>query len=109
MAKVTYRPVNGGAKLYEQIQVMNLRNAHRAMADRILDRSMRNAPVLIGELRSDGRVEQLGDSALIVKFGDKRVPYARRRHFENRKNPQSLRYLEKAGNETVREGLEKFL
>lgn len=32
-----------------------------------------------------------------VSFGSPKVPYARRRHFENKKNPQTLGYLAKAG------------
>lgn len=107
--KVKYRQVNGGIKAYEKVQTANLRVAHRAMADRILERAQDNAPVLTGELKSDGRVEPCGDNTLIVMFGDKRVPYARLRHFENKRNPQKLLYLKRAGDETAKEGLEKFL
>ena len=62
------------------------------------------APVETGNLRNSGRVERITDGYK-VKFGGSSgssysVPYARLRHYKNRKNPQTLRYLERAGKQT---------
>jgi hypothetical protein len=43
-----------------------------------------------------------------VRFGSDKVPYARRRHFENNKNPQSKGYLAKAGESVARGAKEKY-
>lgn len=43
-----------------------------------------------------------------VKFGGGKVPYARRRHFENFKNPGSLGYLERAGESVARGDTAKY-
>lgn len=105
---VKIKPVNGGINTFLRVEQENLKNAQRAMGDAILGRSTMIAPKLTGALRSDGRVETK-DTSVEVVFGDKRVPYARRRHFENRKNPQTLHYLERAGDAVVKEGIGKFL
>lgn len=106
--KVKLTNVNGGINAYAAVQSENIRQAKRAMGDAILGRATMIAPKLTGALRSDGRVEMV-DTAVAVVFGDGRVPYARRRHFENRKNPQTLNYLEKAGQSVKKEGLQKWL
>jgi len=100
--------VNGGVKVFQAVQMENIKNAKRAMGDAILGRATMIAPKLTGALRSDGRVETV-DTAVIVSFGDGRVPYARRRHFENRKNPGTLNYLERAGQSAEKEGLKNWL
>lgn len=43
-----------------------------------------------------------------IKFGSSRVPYARKRHFENQKNPQTIGYLEKAGESVIRGNTAKY-
>lgn len=43
-----------------------------------------------------------------IKYGSPRVPYARIRHFENRKNPQTIGYLIKAGESVVRGDVGKY-
>lgn len=97
-------------KLFERIQRENWKNGLRAMGDRILMDAIALAPEDTGELKSDGRVEVISDTEVHVKFGDARVPYARRRHFENKKNPQTLRYLKRAGDNIVtKSGLKEFL
>ena len=69
------------------------------------------APVETGHLRASGRVERITDGYK-VKFGGSTgsfsVPYAKRRHFENRKNPQTLRYLERAGKQTEKNASKYF-
>ena len=66
------------------LEQVNLDNAVRQMANTILSDSRMLAPVLTGALRSDGNVKKEGMASYIVKYGDARVPYARRRHFENK-------------------------
>lgn len=60
------------------------------------------APVETGNLASSGRIEREGEAHYTVIFGGNRVPYARRRHYENKKNPGTLKYLERAGDSTAR-------
>ena len=80
------------------------------MGDRILMDAIALAPELNGELKSDGRVEVISDSEVHIKFGNARVPYARRRHFENKKNPHTKYYLKKAGDNVVTKlGFKEFL
>ena len=43
-----------------------------------------------------------------VKFGSSKVPYARRRHFENKNNPQTKGYLAKAGDSVARSDKSKY-
>lgn len=65
------------------------------------------APVLTGALRNSGSISPiLGGYA--IKFGSSRVPYARRRHFENRKNPQTLGYLARGAESVARGDLGKY-
>lgn len=89
-------------------QKANMAAAMEALSDSILLDARRTAPILTGALRSDGRVEKRGDT-YVVAFGDSRVPYARRRHYENRKNPQTLRYLERAGQTITSRGLGVYI
>lgn len=60
------------------------------------------APKLTRALVKSGRIERIRPAYYRVLFGNRQVPYARRRHFENKKNPQTLRYLERAGDATAR-------
>lgn len=60
------------------------------------------APKLTRALVNSGRISRAGEAHYRVTFGGGNVPYARRRHFENKKNPQTLRYLERAGDNVVR-------
>lgn len=102
--------IRTNTKLFERIERENWRNGLRAMGDRILMDAVALAPELTGKLKSDGRVEVVSDSEVHVKFGDARVPYARRRHFENKKNPHTKYYLQKAGDNVVAKlGLKEFL
>lgn len=105
MSKVKFK---SKMNAYSKVAAANLRNAELATGDLILQRARVLAPKLTGDLRSDGRVEK--DKKVRVIFGDERVPYARRRHFENSKNPQTLRYLERAAQSVFDEGgVRKFL
>ena len=54
------------------------------------------APRDKGNLIASGRIEKKGNG-YAVSFGGGSVKYAKRRHYENKKNPHTKRYLEKAG------------
>jgi hypothetical protein len=49
-----------------------------------------------------------GQASYIVHYGDARVPYARRRHLENKKNPQTKYYLQNAGDRVAKQGIQRF-
>lgn len=53
-------------------------------------------------LEKSGRVEKVKQGHLRVVFGGGPVKYARRRHYENKKTPGSLHYLERAGDSIAR-------
>lgn len=53
-------------------------------------------------LVNSGRIERVGKAHYKVIFGGDAVPYARRRHFENKKNPGTLHYLERPGDNISR-------
>ena len=57
-------------------------------------------------LVNSGRIEKVEGSYKVSfggDFGGVNVPYAKRRHFENFKNPQTLRYLERAGDNVAKQ------
>ena len=56
-------------------------------------------------LVKSARVEREGELHYKVSYN---TPYARRRHFENEKNPQTLNYLERAGDETFK-NIKKYI
>jgi hypothetical protein len=60
------------------------------------------APKASRALVNSGRIERVGPAHYKVVYGGGAVPYARRRHFENKKTPGSLHYLERAGDATSR-------
>lgn len=59
------------------------------------------APKASRALVNSGRIERKGPASYAVIFGGGAVPYARRRHFENKKNPQTLLYLSRSGDAAV--------
>lgn len=77
------------------------------MAVDILNRAIMNAPKDTGALVRSGRVVKQG-KGWTVQFGDNSVRYAYRRHFENNKNPQTLLYLEKAGDSVTKGNVKKY-
>lgn len=86
-----------------------LKRTERNMASAMVNRGKMLAPYLTGALKASGRVVQ-GTKGSSTVFGgsDVGVPYARRRHFENKKNPQTLLYLQKAGESVKKEGVKKY-
>lgn len=65
-----------------------------------------NAPYETGALKNTIRVEQPKPGTVLViaggSAGSKTVAYARRRHYENRLHPGTLRYLERGFNDFVK-------
>jgi len=59
------------------------------------------APKDKGHLVNSGRIEKIAQAAFVVSFGGSSggvsVKYAKRRHYENKKNPHTLKYLDRAG------------
>lgn len=78
------------------------------MAVDILNRAQMNAPKDTGALVRSGRVIKASGRGYTVQFGDNSVRYAFRRHFENNKNPQTLLYLQKAGDSVTKGNIKKY-
>ena len=53
-------------------------------------------------LVNSGRIKRDGIAHYKVIFGGGSVPYARRRHYENKLHPGSIKYLQYAGESTSR-------
>lgn len=66
------------------------------------------APKLTRALVNSKRINRKGIAHYSVSYGNSQVPYARRRHFENNKNPQTLKYLERAG-DSVTKNIRKYV
>jgi len=66
------------------------------------------APHASGALIGSGRITRNGQADYDVTYGGGKVPYAKRRHYENRKNPQTLKYLERAG-DNVSRNLKRYI
>ena len=67
------------------------------------------APVDTGNLVNSSKIKREKQASYSVSFGSSRVPYARIRHEINRKNPQTLRYLERAGDSVARGNVSKYI
>lgn len=67
-----------------------------------------NAPKSSRALVNSAVIEKNNSADYTIRFGGGRVRYARRRHYENRKTPSSLLYLELAGDDTSR-NIKKYL
>lgn len=61
------------------------------------------APKDTRALVNSGKINKEKNASYNVEYGSTKVPYARRRHFENKKNPHTLKYLERAGKNVVRD------
>lgn len=66
------------------------------------------APHETGALQNSGRVEPVTGGYKISFGNGGKVPYAKRRHFENKKNPQTKRYLSRAGDSVLRGDTGKY-
>lgn len=67
------------------------------------------APKQTGALANSGRIERKSLGKYSIIFGGLRVPYARRRHFENYKTPSSLKYLQRSGDSVAKSDIRKYL
>ena len=67
------------------------------------------APRDTGNLLSSGRINRKGWAYYSISFGGGAIRYARRRHFENRKNPQTLLYLQRAGDNITRGDIKRYI
>jgi hypothetical protein len=97
------------AKSWLSQESKRLDRVESIMAGVILVRAQLLAPKESGELRGNGRVERNQNGGRSIVFGDSSVPYARRRHFENKKNPQTLQYLKRAGESVAKENIKKYV
>lgn len=71
------------------------------VSERVLRQAKSNAPFLTGRLRASGQSRQVGELENAVSFGNRNVPYAVRRHFENQKNPHTRYYLANAAKQVA--------
>jgi hypothetical protein len=55
------------------------------------------APVDTAALVKSGKVKRNGEGNYSIIFGGGAVRYAKMRHYQNKKNPQTLLYLKRAG------------
>ncbi len=85
--------------------VLNLATDVHSTASRL-------APRDTGNLVKSGRISRVDEAHYTVTFGGDaggfNVPYARRRHFENKKNPGTIGYLEIPGRNAAR-NIKKYL
>lgn len=66
------------------------------------------APKLTRALVKSRKINRRGVAYYTVSYGNSQVPYARRRHYENKAHPETLLYLERAGDE-VKRNYKKYL
>lgn len=82
-----------------------LTGMNKGLLEMVLDIDKRSAVLAPKDTRAlvnDRKVSVLGRLAYQLKYGSGRTPYARRRHFENKKNPQTKGYLSKAAESVTR-------
>lgn len=99
--KITMKPN------WEQNIANGMKKALLEMVVDVHGRAVTLAPVDTSALRNSGQVLPITDGYKVT-FGNSRVPYARIRHFENRKNPQTKGYLAKAGDSVARGNISKY-
>lgn len=98
---------NSAAWLKEESRVLD--KAEELVTQVMLIRSDVLAPYDQGDLVSSGRVEKNPLGGRSVVFGGPSAPHARRRHFENKKNPQTLEYLKRGGDSVAKESIKKYV
>lgn len=108
MSKGGFRIISNKVEVVNETSA-KLKRAEAEMAVDILNRAIMNAPKDTGALVRSGRVTSSHNGGSAVTFGDNSVRYAYKRHFENKKNPQTLRYLQKAGETVARGNIKKYL
>lgn len=78
-----------------QMEVMD--NAARETAESGMKTARIFAPKDTYALVGSGQVTKNGIAHYTIKFGDGKVPYARRREFENNLHPGAKHYLQRGG------------
>lgn len=81
----------------------NLDQAMLAMATTIHRDAGNLAPVDTRALVNSGHIVRRALGHYSIIFGGPQVRYAKRRHYENRKNPQTLLYLKRAGDKNSKD------
>lgn len=94
-----------------KIILLNTDNAVSAMSNTILSDARAKAPYASGALSRSGRVDKYELGKYKVAFGgtSNSVPYGVRRHFENKKNPQTRYYLSEPAQEIAQIGIGRFI
>lgn len=92
---------------WEQKVIRSAQKGVLAMATDIHKRAVILAPVDTSALANSGTVKPV-TNGYMIKFGSSRVPYARRRHFENEKHPATKMYLAKAADSVARSNQSKY-
>ena len=93
---------------YTETLVRQGDRVEEVMAGVILARAMMLAPKETGALKANGRVIKNANGGRSIIFGDGLVPYARIRHFENKKSPNTIGYLQRAGDSVAKEPIKKY-
>lgn len=95
MATTIRTTVTNNILKFEAQQRQAMRDGMKEFAYQVLRDAKTLAPHLTGSLKDSGRVYIYNNEYQTI-FGSGKVQYAVRRHYENMKNPQTLRYLERA-------------
>lgn len=66
------------------------------------------APKDTSALVNSRRLKKTAPGEITLSYGSSKVPYARQRHFTNRKNPGTVGYLAKAGDSVSRSDKSKY-
>lgn len=66
------------------------------------------APKLTGALVGSRNTRKTGNLEYTISYGGGKVPYAKRRYFENNKHPNSKKWLEKAAESVSRGDVGKY-
>lgn len=112
-ASLSYTIKDHSAKVLAE-EIARVNSALYVMGYTVKNLAVLKAPELTGNLKRSWKVVK-DENSIEVIFGNGipakagGVPYARRRHYENNKNPQTKYYLQNAGEETVKKGIEHFL
>lgn len=107
MSKPTYKVILHTTQVINEVH-KRTDDASAEIATDILNRAIMNAPKASGALVRSGRLVKQGNGFYTVRFGDNSVRYAYRRHEENKKNPQTVHYLDKAGESVSRGDMTKY-
>lgn len=73
----------------------------------IASRARANAPVLTGALRNSIRTTTEGETVFVIA-GSARVPYAKRREYENNAHPTTTHYMGRAFTSIMNSNWEKI-